>query len=154
MFLVKVRTSFCAAMRLYRPELSDEENFALYGVCSNPSGHGHNFDLEVAVAGELDPRTGMVTNFYELEKLVREEIFNRVDHRNLNTDVDFLKGLVPTTEVLAWKFWEILEPRIRQGRLYSVTVGERDTNIVVYYGPHVPVPAPPPGAAAPDAPGR
>lgn len=154
LFLVKLRTTFCAAMRLSRPELSDEENFALYGVCSNPSFHGHNFDVEVAVAGELDPNTRMVVNFYEIEQLLRREIFEKVDHKNLNTDVDFLQGLVPTTETLALKFWERLEPHITTGRLYSISVGERDTNIVIYYGPNVPVPAPPVGAAAPVVMGR
>ncbi len=137
-------------MRLYRPHLSDEENFALYGVCSNPSFHGHNFDVEVAVAGDIDPETGMVANFYDIEQLLRREIFDRFDHKNLNTDVECLRGKVPTTENLARTFWELLDPHITTARLYSVTVGERDTNIVVYYGPGAQVP-PPPGAAAPGA---
>ena len=123
MFLVKLRTTFCAAMRLYQPELSDEENYALYGVCSNPSFHGHNFDVEVAVAGEIDPRTGMVVNFYEIEQLLREEVFNQVDHKNLNTDVEFLRGLVPTTETLAMKFWERLEPPHPAGNVTGAIPG-------------------------------
>lgn len=122
-------------MRLHRADLSDEQNFALYGRCANPAGHGHNFDVEIAVAGDVDPQTGMVANFYDLDQLLREEIYNRVDHMNLNTDVDFLRGVIPTTENLALKFWQRLEPRLKDVRLYCVTVGERGTNSVSYYGP-------------------
>lgn len=137
MFLIRVKTTFSAAHRLYRPELSDAENMALYGKCSNPNGHGHNYDLDVAVAGEIDDHTGMVINFYELTRLVDELIHDKVDHRNLNSDVDFMRGLVPTAEIMALKFWEVLEPHIKEGQLYSISVGERGSNIVTYYGPRV-----------------
>ncbi len=137
MFLVRVKTTFSAAHRLYKPELSDEDNALLYGKCSNPNGHGHNYDLEVAVAGEIDASTGMVINFYEVTRLVDELIHDKVDHRNLNTDVDFMRGLIPTAENMALKFWEVLEPHIKEGRLYSISVGERGNNIITYYGPQV-----------------
>jgi 6-pyruvoyltetrahydropterin/6-carboxytetrahydropterin synthase len=136
-FLVRVKTTFSAAHRLYKPELSDAENMELYGKCSNPNGHGHNYDLEVAVGGKIDPTSGMVINFYELTRLVDELIYNKVDHRNLNTDVDFMSGLIPTAENMALKFWEVLEPHIYDGQLYSISVGERGNNIVTYYGPGV-----------------
>lgn len=137
MYLVKVRTTFSSAHRLYRPELSEQENYALYGKCSSPNGHGHNYDLEVAIAGRIDPQTGMVINFYEVSQLVDTLIFDKVDHRNLNEDVDFLRGIVPTAENMARVFWDVLEPGLTNGRLFSITVGERGNNIVTYYGPHV-----------------
>lgn len=139
MFLVRVKTTFSAAHRLCREGLTDEQNFEIYGKCSNPSGHGHNYDLEVVVAGDIDKDSGMVINFYELQRLVHERIFDKVDHRNLNTDVDFMRGVIPTAENMAWKFWEELEPHIKEGRLYSISVGERGNNIISYYGPHATV---------------
>lgn len=139
MFLVRVKNTFSAAHRLCQPGLSDDENFALYGKCSNPNGHGHNYDLEVVVAGQINQKDGMVINFYELTRLVDELIFDKVDHRNLNTDVDFMQGLVPTAEIMALKFWEVLEPHIKDGKLFSISVGERGNNIITYYGPNATV---------------
>jgi len=135
LFLIRVKTTFSAAHRLYKPELSDAENFKLYGKCSNPNGHGHNYDLEVAVAGQIDPSNGMVINFYEVSRLIDELIHDKVDHRNLNTDVDFMAGLIPTAENMAFKFWEVLAPHISEGKLFSISVGERGSNIVTYFGP-------------------
>jgi 6-pyruvoyltetrahydropterin/6-carboxytetrahydropterin synthase len=135
LFLVKVKTIFSAAHRLCRPDLDDAENARLYGKCSNPNGHGHNYELEVVVAGEIDPATGMVANFYDIDRLVNELIFDKVDHRNLNTDVDFLQGYVPTAENMALRFWQVLEPHITDGKLFTISVGERGSNVVTYYGP-------------------
>lgn len=137
MFLVKVRTTFSAAHRLCQPGLTDEENFAVYGKCSNPNGHGHNYDLEVVVAGDIDPQTGMVINFYEINRLIDELIHDKVDHRNLNSDVEFMRDVIPTAENMSKRFWEVLEPHVKEGKLFSVTVGERGTNLVSYYGPDV-----------------
>jgi len=137
LFLVRVKTTFSAAHRLCQVNLTDEENFQLYGKCSNPNGHGHNYDLEVVVAGEIDQKSGMVINFYELSRLVDELIYDKVDHRNLNTDVDFMAGLVPTAENMAKRFWEVLEPHVNEGKLFSISVGERGNNIVTYFGPGV-----------------
>ncbi|MBX7245965.1 MAG: 6-carboxytetrahydropterin synthase [Candidatus Sumerlaeaceae bacterium] len=135
MFLIKVRCTFSCALRLYRPDLTDEQNRAIYGVCSNPSGHGHNYDLEVAVAGDIDPENGMVADFYAIQKLVDEHIHDKVDHRNLNFDVPFMRGLVPTAENMAVKFWEILEPLVPGGRLFYISIAEKNNNIVTYFGP-------------------
>lgn len=137
MFLVKVRSVFSAAHRLYKEGLTDEENYAMYGQCSNPNGHGHNYDLEVVVAGDINPDNGMVLNFYEVTRLVNELIFDKVDHTNLNEDVDFMKGYIPTAENMALRFWEVLEPHINEGKLFSISVGERGNNIITYYGPNV-----------------
>ena len=136
MFLIKVRTRFSAALRLYSNELTEEENFRLYGKCASANGHGHDYDVEVAFSGDIDPRTGMVANFYELQQLLDTEIFDRVDHTNLNTDIDFLRGVIPTTENLAKAFWNLLEPHREVGQLFSVSVGERTNNLVTYFGPH------------------
>jgi len=121
---------------LCREGLSDEENYALYGKCSNPNGHGHNYDVEVVVGGDIDPETGMVINFYEVNRLIDELIHDKVDHRNLNSDVPFMQGVIPTAENMAKIFWEQLEPHVNEGRLFSVTVGERGTNLVSYFGPN------------------
>jgi 6-pyruvoyltetrahydropterin/6-carboxytetrahydropterin synthase len=134
-YLVRTKITFCCALRLHVAALSDEENYALYGPCSWPSFHGHNYDLEVCVAGNVDPVTGMVTDFAALDRIVREKVISQIDHRNLNTDVPWLAGIVPTTENLAAKIWDILQPHVRPARLFSITVGERDTNIVTYFGP-------------------
>ncbi len=139
MFLVKVRTSFCAALRLYSEEFSPEENTRLYGPCAGENGHGHNYDVEVAIVGQVDPATGMVANFHDLQQALDRHIFEKVDHRNLNKDVDFLAGVIPTTENLALKFWEVLEPLVPAGQLHSITIGERTNNIVTYFGPNASV---------------
>jgi len=138
MFLVKTRMQFDAAHRLARPDWTDEQNYALYGKCSNVNGHGHNYVLEVAVEGDVDPETGMVVNFYDLQRVVEREVFDKVDHRNLNVDVDFLRGIVPTAENLARRFWEVIEPHLREGRLHSVTVAEGNGNVATYFGPRRP----------------
>jgi 6-pyruvoyltetrahydropterin/6-carboxytetrahydropterin synthase len=138
LYLVRVRVTFSAAHRLFLEHLSDEENYALYGKCSNPNGHGHNYDLEVTVAGEVDPATGMVVNFHDINTAVDRCIFDKVDHRNLNCDVDFMRGVIPTAENMAAKFWEILEPEIKNGRLFSITLSERNANVVTYFGPGTP----------------
>lgn len=137
MFLVRVKTTFSAAHRLYRPELSDEENYKLYGKCSNPNGHGHNYDLEVAVGGEVNHESGMVINFYEIGRIIDQQIYDKVDHRNLNKDVDFMAGVIPTAENMALRFWEVLAPHVREGQLFSISIGERGSNIVTYYGPNM-----------------
>lgn len=130
-----MKVTFSAAHRLYREDFTDEQNFALYGKCSNPNGHGHNYDLEVAVLGDVDPATGMVVNFYELNEAIDKHIFRKVDHKNLNTDVEFMRGVIPTAENMAQRFWEQLEPHLQNCKLFSLTVNERDINVVTYYGP-------------------
>ena len=89
----------------------------------------------MAVAGQIDPSNGMVINFYEVSRLIDELIHDKVDHRNLNTDVDFMAGLIPTAENMAFKFWEVLAPHITEGKLFSISIGERGSNIVTYFGP-------------------
>ena len=128
------RVQFPAAHRLHNPALSDDENARLYGKCANPGGHGHNYALEVTVEGETDPRTGMVVNFAQLSEVIRAEVLERFDHRNLNTEVEPMRGQVPTAENIAVAIWGLLEKRVAPARLVEVRVAETDTNIAAYRG--------------------
>jgi len=130
--LVSRRESFNAAHQLYDPALSDEQNRDVFGKCMNL--HGHNYMLDVAVAGEIDPETGYVMDLKRLSDLVCKEIIQHVDHRNLNTDVPWLAGRIPTAENLAVAFWDRLEPQMPAGTLRAVRVWETDKNWAEYRG--------------------
>jgi 6-pyruvoyltetrahydropterin/6-carboxytetrahydropterin synthase len=120
------RESFNAAHQLCDPGLSDEENQRLFGKCANL--HGHNYVLEVVVAGEIDPVTGYVFDLKALADVICSQVIRDVDHRNLNTDVPWLKGCIPTAENLAQAFWERLQPELPDRMLRSVRVWETDKN--------------------------
>ncbi|HXZ66490.1 MAG TPA: 6-carboxytetrahydropterin synthase [Streptosporangiaceae bacterium] len=120
------RESFSAAHRLFDPGLSDGENQRLFGKCV--SLHGHNYVLEVTVAGGIDPASGYVVDLKQLSDIMCRRVIQDVDHRNLNTDVPWLSGLIPTTENLALTFWERLLPDLPSGLLRNVRVWETDKN--------------------------
>jgi 6-pyruvoyltetrahydropterin/6-carboxytetrahydropterin synthase len=122
------RETFSAGHTLLNPSFSDERNRELFGKCSNPSGHGHNYVVEVTLRGEPDPDTGFVYDLGELSALLHKVIIDDVDHRNLNVDVDWLRGVIPTTENLASAFWERLDPNLPEGVLYSVRLRETEKN--------------------------
>ncbi|HEV2931587.1 MAG TPA: 6-carboxytetrahydropterin synthase [Streptosporangiaceae bacterium] len=124
--LVGRRESFNAAHRLWNPDLPDDENQRLFGKCANL--HGHNYVLEVVVAGEIDPDTGYVLDLKVLSEVIARQVIRDVDHRNLNTDVPWLSGRIPTAENLALAFWERLRPELPDGMLRSVRVWETDKN--------------------------
>jgi GTP cyclohydrolase IA len=126
------RESFNAAHQLYDPALSREQNQDVFGKCTNL--HGHNYMLDVAVAGEINPSTGYVMDLKRLSDLVCKEIIQHVDHRNLNTDVPWLAGRIPTAENLAVAFWDRLEPQMPAGTLRAVRVWETDKNWAEYRG--------------------
>ena len=128
------RMYFSAAHRLHSEALSAEENAQIYGLCNNPAGHGHNYELEVTVKGEPDPVTGMVIDLKVLKDIVQHVIIDRVDHKHLNTDVDFMRGLVPTAENIVVAFWGQLRDKIPNGQLYELTLYETPRNIVAYKG--------------------
>ena len=137
MIYITRRLEFCASHRLYNPEFSDEKNETTFGLCNNPNGHGHNYVLEVTVKGEVAPETGMVLDLKALKKLINEEIVSKVDHKNLNVDVDFLEGVIPTAENIAIHIWDILESKIESGTLHEVKLFESERNFVVYHGASV-----------------
>jgi 6-pyruvoyltetrahydropterin/6-carboxytetrahydropterin synthase len=124
--LVSRRESFNAAHQLRDPDLSDEENQRLFGKCANL--HGHNYVLEVVVAGEIDQATGYVLDLKELSDIISRRVIQDVDHRNLNTDVPWLEGRIPTAENLALAFWERVRSELPEGLLRSVRLWETDKN--------------------------
>jgi 6-pyruvoyltetrahydropterin/6-carboxytetrahydropterin synthase len=124
--LVSRRATFNAAHQLRDPSWSEAENRRVYGMCANV--HGHNYVLEVVVAGEIDPRTGYVVDLKELSQIMSSRVIEDVDHRNLNTDVPWLEGLIPTVENLAVAFWERLRSELPAGSLRSVRLWETDKN--------------------------
>jgi 6-pyruvoyltetrahydropterin/6-carboxytetrahydropterin synthase len=124
--LVSRRESFNAAHQLRDPGLSDEENERLFGKCANL--HGHNYVVEVVVAGEVDQATGYVLDLKRLSEIISERVIQDVDHRNLNTDVPWLAGRIPTAENLALMFWERIRSELPEGLLRSVRLWETDKN--------------------------
>jgi len=134
MIYITRRLEFCASHRLYNPRFSDQENAEIFGLCNNPNGHGHNYVLEVTVKGDVAPDTGMVLDLKALKKLINREIIDKVDHKNLNVDVAFLKDVIPTAENIAIKFWELIEPKIENGVLHELKLYESERNYVVYRG--------------------
>ena len=134
MVYVTRKAHFSAAHRLFNPKFSDEKNEAVFDKCNNPNGHGHNYIIEVTVAGEPDPETGYVIDLKKLGELIDKEILTKVDHKHLNYDVAELKGIIPTAENIALVFWRLLEPKITEGKLYKVRVAESDNNFAEYLG--------------------
>lgn len=128
------REVFSASHRLYNEKYSDEENLKIFGKCSNPNGHGHNYVLEVIVRGKIDPSTGYVIDLKILKQIIRENVIDKVDHQNLNVDVDFMNGLNPTAENIAIGIWNQLVNKIPSGELYSVKIYETENNYVEYRG--------------------
>jgi 6-pyruvoyltetrahydropterin/6-carboxytetrahydropterin synthase len=136
MVYITRRERFNAAHRLFRPELSDEENLDLFGKCSNPNWHGHNYNLFVTVKGETNPHTGYLIDLKTLSRLIQDLIIEKADHKNLNLEVDFMAGRLASTENIAIAIWEELEePVILLGaRLHRVRLEETENNYVEYYG--------------------
>ncbi len=128
------RVSFSASHRLWSKQLTETENLAIYEKCANPNGHGHNYVLEVTLKGMPDPQTGMVVNLTELKGAMNEQVVKWVDHKHLNYDVPWLEGCIPTTEVLAIKFWERLASVLPTGILYEVKLHETENNVASYRG--------------------
>lgn len=126
---------FNAAHRLDNPARSRAWNTANFGPCNNPLWHGHNYVLEVTVAGEPDPETGYVIDLGALRDLLDELILKPCDHRNLNLEVPFLRGIIPTAENLVIAFWNRLAPRLPSGRLHAVRLFETPRNFAEYRGP-------------------
>jgi 6-pyruvoyltetrahydropterin/6-carboxytetrahydropterin synthase len=132
--IITARLTFSAAHRLNNPKYDADWNRRVYGKCDNPRGHGHNYVIHVSVKGTIDPETGMVIDLKVLKDVIRRRVIDRVDHTNLNEDVDFLQGMIPTAENLARAFWQQLAPAISEGTLHEVLLQETEKNSVVYRG--------------------
>lgn len=134
MLTLKRIETFCASHRLFNPAWSDEKNQEVFGKCSSPNGHGHNYKLEVSVYGKINPTTGMIFNLQELKEILRTQVLNDLDHKHLNFDVPWLQGKIPTTEVLVDAIWTRLSNAFftlkTSAKLSSVTVWETEKNIV------------------------
>ena len=128
------RVHFCAGHRLHNPAFGDDKNRMIYGSCSNPNGHGHNYDLEVTVEGEIDPDVGYVMDLRALKELLQGAVLGDLDHANLNVDVPWLEGVVPTTENLTVAIWNRLANQLSGARLVSVRLWETERNSVEYRG--------------------
>lgn len=136
MIYITRRERFCAAHKLSRPEWSDAKNLETFGSCSNPNWHGHNFTLYVTVKGEVNPTTGFVVNLKDLSPIIKERVINKLDHKNMNIDVDFMFGKMASTEVLTIEIWKQLEAPIKKMgvELHSVKVYETENNFAEYFG--------------------
>jgi len=130
------RERFNAAHRLFRPEWTDEKNLEVFGKCSNPNWHGHNYTLYTTVRSEVNQKTGFVMNLKDLSSILKTKIIDKVDHKNLNIEVDFLQGKIVSTENIAIAIWEELEVEIRKfgAELYCVKLVETENNFVEYFG--------------------
>jgi 6-pyruvoyltetrahydropterin/6-carboxytetrahydropterin synthase len=128
------RMHFNAAHRVHNPELSEEENERLFGRCNNPNWHGHNYVLDVSVTGPIETRTGYVMDLAALKRVVQEAVIDKVDHRNFNLDVDFMRGVIPTAENIIVGCWRVLAPRVAPARLVRLVLWETPNNYVEYEG--------------------
>ena len=130
------RERFSAAHMLSRDEWSDEKNYEVFGKCSNPNWHGHNYELFVTVKGEPSEETGFVANLSAVGDIVKEKVIKWVDHKNLNIDVPFMQGRITSTENLAIAIWEQIQPEINNlgCALHCVKLNETENNYVEYYG--------------------
>ena len=130
------RERFNAAHRLYREDWSEEKNREVFGKCSNPNWHGHNYILFVTVKGELKPELGYVVDLKVLSLIIQENIIDKLDHKNINVEVDFMKGRMASSEQIAMAIWEELEPHINAlgVKLHSIRLEETENNFVEYFG--------------------
>jgi 6-pyruvoyltetrahydropterin/6-carboxytetrahydropterin synthase len=136
MIYITRRERFSAAHRMYREEWSDEENQKVFGKCSNPNWHGHDYVLYVTVKGEISGESGFFMNINRLKQIIADKITNKVDHKNLNLEVSFFKGKIATTENLAVAIWNELKPAVEQEGtvLHCIKICETENNTVEYYG--------------------
>ncbi len=128
---------FNSAHRLHNPTKSQAWNKVQYGMCTNPHWHGHNYVLEVTLKGEPDPVTGYLVDLGELKRILNEAVVDKCDHRNLNEEVPFLHGIIPSTENLTIAFWQQIEPHIKNGQLHCVRLYETPRNYAEFFGPEV-----------------
>ncbi len=136
MIYITRKEHFNAAHKLYNPKWSDEKNNEVFGKCSNPNWHGHNYNLYVTVKGSVNSDTGYSVNLKELSLIIRTYVTDKLDHKNLNLDVPFMQGLMPSTENVAIAIWKELLPYINalDCQLHSIKLYETENNYVEYFG--------------------
>ena len=136
MIFITRRERFNAAHRLFRPDYGEEKNLEVFGKCSNPNWHGHNYTLFVTVKGEVDPETGFLVNLKDLSELINSLVIDKLDHRNINLEVDFMQGKLASTENIAIGIWnELAIPIINLGaQLHCIQVHETENNFAEYFG--------------------
>jgi 6-pyruvoyltetrahydropterin/6-carboxytetrahydropterin synthase len=136
MIYITRRERFNAAHRLFRKDFNDAQNLEVFGKCSNPNWHGHNYELYVTVRGEINKETGFLVNLKELSKVIRELVIVQLDHKNINLEVEFMQGKLASTENLAVGIWEELDQAVRNlgAELHCIKVTESENNFVEYYG--------------------
>ena len=132
--VVTRRVHFNAAHRLWNPKFSDAENERVFGVCNNPNYHGHNYNLDVSVAGEIDPVTGFVLDINRLKAIIEASVVRHLDHKNLNLDVPWFGELNPTAENIAVVCWRLLAPAVAPAALVRIRLWETERNYVDYEG--------------------
>lgn len=136
MIYITRRERFSAAHRLFRQEWSDEQNQLVFGSCSNPNWHGHNYELFVTVKGPADPETGFVMDLKKMKDIIRRYVIDKVDHKNINLEVGFMKGKMASTEIIAREIFLVLKPLFQQEQvfLHSVRLHETENNYAEYFG--------------------
>lgn len=136
MIYITRKEHFNAAHKLFKEDWALEKNLAIFGKCSNPNWHGHNYDLFVTVKGEINPETGFVIDLKILRDIINREVIDKLDHKNINLDVDFMKGKMASTEVLGQEIWnQLVGPINKEGAiLHSVKLFETENNFVEYFG--------------------
>ncbi len=138
MLYISRKEHFNAAHKLYNPAWTKEKNMEVFGPCANDNWHGHNFDLIVTVKGEPDPETGFVVDLKRLSTLIRMEVVDKLDHKNINLDVNFMQGKLASCENLIVEIWKILDAKLpsitKYGKLHSLRLYETPRNYVEYFG--------------------
>ncbi|MBL6964871.1 MAG: 6-carboxytetrahydropterin synthase [Bacteroidetes bacterium] len=136
MIYITRRERFNAAHRLFRPDFTDEQNMDVFGKCSNPNWHGHNYELFITVKGNIDETTGFLVNLKKLSKIIRQQVISKLDHKNINLEVDFMNGKLASTENLAVGIWNELIHHIESlgADLHCVKIIESENNYVEYFG--------------------
>jgi len=136
MIFITRRERFNAAHRMYREDWDDAKNLEVFGKCSNPNWHGHNYNLFVTIKGEPDPKTGLLINLKTLSKIIKERIIEKIDHKNMNVEVDFMKGKIASSENLAISIWNELQHTIELlgVKLHCIKIEETENNVIEYFG--------------------
>jgi len=136
MIYITRRERFSSTHRLYRSDWDDQKNMEIFGPCSNQNGHGHNFELFVTIKGKVNPDNGFVMNLKALSPIIKDKVIDKLDHKNINLDVDFMKNKIPSTENLAIEIWNQLQSPVAEhgASLHCIKVYETENNFVEYFG--------------------